>query len=211
MRTFIACVLSAALAAMASVAIASQSTSWTKLRVGQTAYLGASLTEDNDPSLRPICTTLDELRDTIRPSGRNCPKDRHVGDVVVVTDIGPALGESSGTAVAVRSRDGAWTGWLEAATLEPIIPVGTRIVFTKSGNADIDIMHHEDNASQMKEGVGTDLGSPVTVVLLHQDPPSGAGNLHVRVLTGPKAGMTGWILPADGVVEGTRQMVDALS
>ncbi len=124
-----------------------------------------------------------------------------------ITAIGPSLGEQ-GLSVAIHAQSG-WSGWLEASTLEPIIPPGTKIVLTQIGNEIPQINKSEDNASQMNEEA-TLLGSRVTVLLLHQDPPSGAANLHVRVLDGPKAGLTGWSLSDGGTLQGTGFAVDHL-
>lgn len=178
---------------------ATQKTEWSKLRVGQTAYLGSFLIDEDDIMKRPICLTYGALEGSGHPSGTNCRPSRRVGTLVIITAIGPPLHDAP--TAGIRAANGAWTGWVESRTLVPIIPVGTRIVFTKIGSGDVAIYHSRANAAQMKEK-DIDIGSPATGVVLHQDAPSGACDLQIRVVTGPKAGMTGWTCNS-GNIEGT--------
>lgn len=178
---------------------AAQKADWAKLRVGQPAYLGSFLLDDDDIMKRPICSTYGALAASSRPSGTNCRPSRRVGTLVIITAIGPPLHVAP--TVGIRAANGAWTGWVESQTLVPIIPVGTRIVFTKAGSGNVAINHSRTNAAQMKEK-DTDIGSPATGVVLHQDAPSGACGLQIRVVSGPKAGMTGWTCNSENI-EGT--------
>jgi hypothetical protein len=103
--------------------------------------------------------------------------------------------------VHVRSVDGRWTGWVESIHLEPIIPDGTRLKLETVGAGEPSVSPSRHGQLQQPDVV---LGSPVSVVVIHQDPPAdGDCSLHVRVTSGLKRGATGWSCE-NGKIEGTQ-------
>ena len=205
--------LFATVATVSSPATAAPNLDWTKLRVGQQAYLSASLESDNDPNTRPVCRTNAEQIAFFKMQIQDCPH-RKWGTRVVVTQILPGLGDSHTSAldksipfVEIRSADGRWTGWVQNISLEPIIPPGTRIRMKTAGNAVPSVYH--DRAGAVHSDIP--IGSPVTVKVLEQLPPSdGNCNIKVQALDGPKAGIVGWTCD-HGTINGTNREFEFIS
>ncbi len=199
------CVLAAlAIASLATRAGAKPNAEFARLKVGQVGYLAALLESDNDPRTRPVCRTMAQEIAFWRSQVNDCPH-RRWGTEVVVTDIRPGLSDDRTIMLhksipffAIRSRDGRWTGWVQGGDVMPIIPPGTRIRMTTVGNAVPSVYRNKSDAV----GHDVQIGSPVTVEVIRQEPPSGDCPLLVRVLTGPKTGTTGWTCN-DGTIEGT--------
>jgi len=124
-----------------------------------------------------------------------CPL-RRLGTRIIVTAIHPGFDDPKTNAfskdiplVEVRAADGRWGDALRVIDIRPFIPTGTHLVLTKVGDGEPSIYPHYTSDPKARDIL---LGSPVTVEVLEQRAPTGACDLHVRVLSGPQRGRDGW-------------------
>lgn len=213
MRITFLILLIAAFVGFGGRALATPNGDWVKLRVGQQAYLSASLESDNDPGKRPVCRTNEQQIAFFKLQINDCPH-RRWGTRVVVTRIVPGLGDPSTIAldknipfVEIRAADGRWTGWVQNIGLTPVIPRGTRIRLRTEGNAVPRV--YRDRTGDLHSDIT--IGSPVTVEVVGQLPPTdGNCNIKVKALNGPKAGIVGWTCD-HGTIDGTNREFNFLN
>lgn len=169
---------------------------WKKAMQGTHAFLGD---DGGGVNTATVCDTADHYRDWLQykhPSG--CQTFQHELPVIIeVVTLDPVTDEIAGqyyqpiAKIQIPSRN--FTGYLTLLGLHPVIPPGTVVQYKKLGNDRLLIFPSAKISANDERGV--DLGKSVSAKVLSYDPTNAENfDLHVKIIDGPHAGQTGWML-----------------
>ncbi len=172
---------------------------WVRLHVGMTLYTG---TDGGDATTLTVCPTVAQYLAFagVGGSGNVAECSHRKPDVAaIVEEIVPANADDPFHApyVKLRAADGSWSGYTDIIGQQVAIPVGTTLVFTKSGGESLRLAPRQGSNLHS----GPNLGDSVTVKVLHYFPNTNDRSLYVTVLDGEYAGQNGWMFTMDGETE----------
>jgi hypothetical protein len=166
---------------------------WKKPSAGTHAFLGD---DGGGVNTKTVCDTADRYRDWLKmESAPGCPTFEHDLPILIEFVLLDAVKDTVGSTwlplvkFHIPSRN--FTGYSQLLGVHPIVPVGTKIHFTREGNARLQL-YKTANVSQNES---FDLGDKVSATVLSSDPTQDdKWDLYVNIDDGPYAGRKGWML-----------------
>lgn len=94
--------------------------------------------------------------------------------------------------IRIRSAAKGWSGVVEGVVITLVLPVGLHIPM--ASGADSGDVYSLWKTSDADYNSGIDIGRDATVQILRQLPANGNADFYVRVISGSKKGLVGWML-----------------
>jgi hypothetical protein len=166
---------------------------WKKPLPGTHAFLGD---DGGSVNTKTVCDTADRYRDWLKmESAPGCQTFQHDLQIVIEVVLLDAAKDTVGSTwlplVKFNISSRRFTGYSQLLGIHPVVPVGTKIHFTRVGNETFKL-YASANADKNES---LDLGDKVSATVLAYNPtPDDKYELYVRVDDGPYTGKKGWTL-----------------
>lgn len=159
-----------------------------------------------------ICNSADRWIVYDNDDVNACGTER-AGQVVNILQIGKdsqhmKLLNTPDPLVEVQAIDGSWSGWTDTTMLAPQLPQGLAVTLRRAKG---DVIAPQITAKVADEN-GESAGDNADAMVLSQDGgPHGTGFDLVRVTSGPKSGVRGWVLASSVYPRGSTVSVGSFT